>query len=213
KVQGNGFGVPPVSSRCQRDLRTWVEEFVEHLGDPVEQIGDVFGQSPGVPPQGLTQTGEVILPPQVQPPERPSRQPQQTTDAPPTPYQERLQREVLLDSPRTILHPPATTIRLHKPPARPPTPPSPRTNQQQQRPLAVRPTPMHHQQKLLCRHLGQTYGTASRVTAPRPRTRPTPGLHLLCQGGDRPRTTLGRTDVAVPYQAGDKGQPIGHQRP
>jgi len=42
-----------------------MEKLVEHPGNPVEQIGDAFGQPPGVTQQRLTQTLEVILPPQL----------------------------------------------------------------------------------------------------------------------------------------------------
>src|SRR5262249_48479440 len=212
-VKDKDAGVPPLSFGCQRDLWGRVKEFMEHRGDPVEQIGDAFGQPPRVTPQRLTQRREVLLPPQVQPPERPSHQPQQTTDAPPTPHQKRLQGEVLLDPARTVLHAPATTVRLHKPSARPTPPPRPRTDQQQQRPRTVGPTPMHYQQKLLRRDLGQTHGTASRVTTPRPGTRPTLGLHLLGHSGDGPWAAIGRTDMAVADQTGDEGQAVGHQRP
>jgi hypothetical protein len=91
-----------VSSGCQLDLGSGVEELVDPLGDPVEPVGDFLGQTPGVMQPRLPQPGEASLPPPVQPEQGPRHPPQQPPDAAPTAHQERLPVEGRLEAPAGV---------------------------------------------------------------------------------------------------------------
>src|SRR5262245_26184476 len=92
-----------------------MQQFVDLQRDPVEQVDYLFRQAPGVSHQGIAESEEAVLAPQVQPEERHRYQPEQAADAPPTTYQEQLQVKTLLDAPRGVFDPPTATIGFDEP--------------------------------------------------------------------------------------------------
>ncbi len=93
---------------------------MNHTGNPVKQTRHLLRQPPRMTYQG---SARPLPTPQVQPPKRPRHQPQQPADRPPTPHQELLHGELLLDTARGAFHPPTAVIRLQEPSTRPPRPP------------------------------------------------------------------------------------------